>query len=40
LKSKSYTFALRVVKKEYVLGKQILRSGTAIWALIAESEFA
>ncbi len=42
LKDKSYAFALRVVKlaqylngsqKEYVLSKQVLRSGTAIGAL-------
>lgn len=44
---KSYAFALRVIKlykfliaeqKEYVLSKQILRSGTAIGALIKEAE--
>ncbi len=44
---KSITFALRIVKaykflcnekKEYVLSKQLLRSGTAIGALIRESE--
>lgn len=49
LKEKSYAFALRIVKlwqylreekKEYVLGKQILKSGTAIGALIWEAEFA
>ncbi|VAW53600.1 hypothetical protein MNBD_GAMMA06-242 [hydrothermal vent metagenome] len=49
LKDKSYTFALRVVKlaqylngrkKEYVLSKQVLRSGTAIGALVSEAEFA
>lgn len=43
--NKSYAFALRVVKlykyitiekKEYVLSKQLLRSGTAIGALIKE----
>ena len=36
------TFGTRVVKdkKEYVLGKQVLRSGTAIGALISEGEFA
>ena len=48
LKSKSYAFALRVVKlygylcnehREYVLSKQVLRSGTAIGALVAEAEF-
>ncbi len=49
LKEKSYAFALRIVrltrhladeKREYVLGKQILRSGTAIGALIREAEYA
>ena len=49
LKDKSYLFAIEVVrlsqnlvgeKKEYVLSKQILRSGTSIGALIRESEFA
>jgi len=47
LKSKSYAFALRIVNlyrylcsnKEYVLSKQVLRSGTAVGALVAESEF-
>jgi len=47
LKVKSYAFALRVVKlykylctqKEYVLGKQVLRSGTAVGALVSEAEF-
>jgi len=46
---KSYDFAIRVVKlykylskehNEYVLSKQILRSGTAIGALIREAKFA
>lgn len=46
---KSYAFALRIIKlykfliaekKEYVLSKQILRSGTAIGALIKEAEHA
>ena len=49
LREKSYKFAIRVVrlsqflqqeKKEFVLNKQILRSGTAIGALIREAEFA
>ena len=49
LKAKSYAFAIKIVKlsqvlvsekKEYVLSKQTLRSGTAIGALIRESEFA
>jgi four helix bundle protein len=48
LREKSYWFAIRIVKlsqylqserKEYVLSKQILRSGTAIGALIREAEF-
>lgn len=49
LKVKSYQFAIRIVrlyqflckeKKEFVISKQILRSGTAIGALIREAEFA
>ena len=45
LKNKSFLFAIRIIKlfeyltgekKEYVLSKQILRSGTAIGALIRE----
>lgn len=49
LKEKSYSFAIRVVKlsqflrsekNEFVLYKQILRSGTAVGALIREAEFA
>ena len=49
LHAKSYAFALRVISmnrylreevQEFVLSKQILRSGTAIGALIRESEFA
>ena len=49
LREKSYLFAIRIVKlsqslvavqKEYVLSRQVLRSGTAIGALIRESEFA
>jgi four helix bundle protein len=49
IKNKSFEFALRIVslsqnlvneKKEYVLSKQILRSGTAIGALIREAEHA
>jgi four helix bundle protein len=48
LKDKSYLFAIRVVRlsqalrddrKEYVLSKQLLRSGTAVGALIREAEF-
>ncbi len=46
LKEKSYSFAIRIVKlykflrdtkKEFILSKQILRSGTAIGALIREN---
>lgn len=46
---KSYSFALRIIKlykhliieqKEYVLSKQVLRSGTAIGALVKEAEHA
>ena len=49
LEDKSYAFALRIVKlniylnenkKEYVLSKQLLRSGTAVGALIAEAQYA
>ena len=49
LKDKSYLFAIEIIKisqqlvsdrKEYVLSKQLLRSGTAIGALIREAEFA
>jgi four helix bundle protein len=44
---KSYRFAIRIVnlykwlcenKKEYILSKQLLRSGTAIGALLKEAE--
>jgi len=49
VKDKSFAFALRVVKlakylqdekKEFVLSKQVLRSGTAIGALVREAEHA
>ena len=48
LKTKSYDFALAIVKvgreiqknNEYVLSKQLLRSGTAVGALIREAEYA
>ena len=49
LKDKSFQFAIRIVnlykylageKKEYVLSKQLLRSGTAIGALQREAEQA
>jgi four helix bundle protein len=49
VRDKSFQFALRIVKlyrylkeekREYVLSKQILRSGTAIGALVRESQHA
>lgn len=49
LREKSFCFALKVVnlykflckeKAEYVLSKQLLRSGTAVGALQRESEYA
>jgi four helix bundle protein len=49
LKDKSFDFAVQIVKltqqidennKNYVLTRQILRSGTAIGALISEAAFA
>lgn len=48
LSEKSYKFAIRIVNltkylqenKEYILSKQLLRSGTAIGALINESVYA
>ncbi len=49
VKEKSFVFALRIVKlskylsqekQEYVLSKQLLRSGTAIGALVREAEHA
>jgi len=49
LENKSYDFAIRIVKcsqylqqtkKEFILSKQLLRSGTAIGALLAEGKFA
>ncbi len=49
LRKKSFAFALRIVKlskylqdeqKEYVLSKQILRSGTSVGALIREAQYA
>ncbi len=47
VRDKSFAFALRIVKlskylivqkKEYVLSKQILRSGTSIGAMVREAE--
>jgi four helix bundle protein len=49
IKNKSFDFAVRIVKcykhlvetkKEFVMSKQLLRSGTAIGALIKEAEQA
>jgi four helix bundle protein len=49
LKVKSYAFAIRAVnfykylvqeQKEFVLSKQVLRSGTAIGALVSEAKYA
>jgi four helix bundle protein len=48
LKIKSYAFSVRIVrlcqylnkeKKEYLLSKQVIRSGTGIGALVREAEF-
>ena len=45
---KSYSFALRIIKayqylgkehKEFILSKQLLRSGTAIGAMVREAEY-
>jgi four helix bundle protein len=48
LRDKSFAFAVRIVKlskfiqekKEFVLDKQVLRSGTAIGAIMIEAEYA
>lgn len=49
VREKSFAFAIRIVhlcrdlteeRREYVLSKQLLRSGTAIGALVRESEYA
>ncbi len=48
VKEKSFAFALRIIKlyqflcarKEFVIGKQLLRSGTAVGALVREAEQA
>ena len=49
VKIKSFVFAVRVVKlyqfmceqkKEYVLSKQLLRSGTSVGAMVREAEHA
>lgn len=48
LRKKSYLFSIQIVKlyqhlctnkQEFILGKQLLRSGTSIWALLREAEF-
>ncbi len=49
IKNKSFDFAIRVVKlfqfltdskKEYILSKQLLRSGTSVGAMVREAEHA
>ena len=49
LKEKSFGFAVRIVKlsqmlikekKEFVIGKQIIRSGSSIGAMVREAEYA
>ncbi len=49
VKKKSFAFAVRVVKlyqylceqkKEFVLSKQLLRSGTSVGAMVREAEHA
>jgi four helix bundle protein len=49
LSEKSFNFSLRIIKlfrymksehREYILSKQLLRSGTAIGALVREAKFA
>jgi len=49
IKNKSFVFAIRIIKlyqflceakKEFILSKQLLRSGTAVGALIREAEHA
>ena len=48
IKDKSFEFALRIVQlfkflqdnKEFVLSKQVLRSGTSVGAMVRESEHA
>ena len=49
LDTKSFDFSVRIVKlnnylqqthKEFILSKQLLRSGTAVGALIAEAQYA
>lgn len=49
IKTKSFSFAIRIVKlyqyvteskKEYILSKQLLRSGTSVGAMVREAEHA
>ncbi len=49
IKQKSFDFAIRIVKlyqylqngkKEYVLSKQLLRSGTSVGAMVREAEYS
>jgi four helix bundle protein len=49
LKKKSFDFALRIVKlykylcdekKEFIMSKQLMRSGTSVGAMVREAEFA
>lgn len=49
LETKSFDFALKIIStykeivdkhKEYVLSKQLLKSGTSVGAMVRESEFA
>ncbi|MEA2105048.1 MAG: four helix bundle protein [Candidatus Cloacimonadota bacterium] len=49
VKDKSFAFAIRIVKlyqflvdnrKEYILSKQVLRSGTSVGAMVREAEHA
>jgi len=49
LEDKSYDFSIRIVKcsqylqkdkKEFILSKQLIRSGTSIGALVAEGKYA
>lgn len=49
VRNKSFDFAIRIVKlyqylnnskKEYILSKQLLRSGTSVGAMIREAEHA
>ena len=49
IRDKSFAFALQVIKlfqflqhekKEFIMSKQLMRSGTAIGALVREAEYA